>query len=1461
MRQNYNWQRYWCPRGGSTWLSESGYLYNPGPYNPQIVRFSQIATTPCLALLGEPGIGKSRTVEAEIAALAEQLRNTSDSTFLFDLHAYRSEDRLVRALFESREFTEWRNGSHRLHLFLDSLDECLLRVDTVAGLLVEEFKKYPVERLSLRVSCRTAEWPDLLENGLEEIWGDENFKVFELVQLRREDVAHAAQAEGLNSDSFLEEVETRSVGPLAAKPVTLKFLLNLFKRHRRLPSTQAELYESGCRILCEEENKSRLSSGLRGNLSATEKMAVAGRIAVVMTLANRAAVWTANDLGEATEEDVTIHDLAGWDEEAGGRRIEVTEDAVRKTLMTGLFNLRGAHRLGWAHQTYAEYLTAWYMRHAGLEADRVMDLLTHKGDPTGKLVPQLHETAAWAAGSSPELFRKIIDVDPEVLLRSDVASADVADRERLVSELLRLFDAGGARDNWGLRARYRHLKYPTLAAQLRPYIGDSSKGFLVRRVAIDVAEECKLGELQEDLVNLALNPSEDVPTRAQAAAAVSHIGDSETKAKLKPLAINTGTADKDDELKGYALMAVWPEHMKAEDLFRVITPPSESFFGAYFLFLSGRLMEGLQTGDLPTALGWVEKLKEDGDSSTTLGRLADEIILRAWEHLYEPGVIEAFAKAALSRLRRYEDVVGSRYGFEQEQEPLKVFIQDDEKRRRVLEAILQHIGDPKEEWSLLIRSGALRISTTDVGWLIDKYSTATSPTVRQTLLRLIVNSFAHEVDPEHVSALSAVRERDESRKVELEPVFCLNLETPEAEALRRNYELMVHWSKRHAEEPPLVEPPPSERVEVLLTRFEGGDLDAWWLLNRELTLEPRSTHYGSLLEPDLTVLPGWAAADERTKGRIIDAAKRYVLEGDPGRAEWFGTNKIWEPAYAGYRALLLLHDRDHGFLETLSTEVWGKWVPIILSFPTHSGGEREAPHRALLATAYRHAPKTLIDNLLALLDKANEGGEHFSISHKYDDCWDERFGKALLSKAKDPNLKPLYMGHLLDKLLEKEIDGALEYATSLIPTPPPGEGEARERAIIAAQELMAYAPDAGWPVIWPAVKPDADFGRAVSESLEYALRASKGSLFTKLGEENIAEYYIWLSRQYPHKDDHNPVGAHFVGPRESIAQWRDALLEYLKGRGTPAAVTAIERIAEALPELDWIKFTLLEARKSALTRTWTPLTPASVMSLLVEQRAHSSQSEPAPVHPPKPLLNSILEHPLSTIVSILIGTALELSPRSSPLASVAFFIIAWVLSVRMVYVLEHVRGKPKRLRLLITAGVSSITFVALLGICWWLLSAPEDSGQAAIGPPSSVQVTQQSPTGTPTPAPQAQPSTAAPPHPSPSLQATPTQTPPALAVAPVNFDVEVSLRGGSPRRLDVLLKAAGYKGPMLLEALDIQNLPDNTTDLYWGQSNVSKRGRHILPGEGYNFPGGADARQVYLFAKANIKVGISLRSR
>jgi hypothetical protein len=153
--------------------------------------------------------------------------------------------------------------------------------------------------------------------------------------------------------------------------------------------------------------------------------------------------------------------------------------------------------MGWAHQSYAEFLAAHYLVQHHMPPVQIMSLLAHPADPERKLVPQLHEAAAWLAGMMPAVFREIMNTDPDVLLRSDVATTDVNDRAALVENLLRLYDEGRLLDrDWSVRRQYRKLAHPGLAKQLRPYVCDNMKGKTVRCVAIHIAEACTLQTIQ-----------------------------------------------------------------------------------------------------------------------------------------------------------------------------------------------------------------------------------------------------------------------------------------------------------------------------------------------------------------------------------------------------------------------------------------------------------------------------------------------------------------------------------------------------------------------------------------------------------------------------------------------------------------------------------------------------------------------------------------------------------------------------------------------------------------------------------------------------------------------------------------------------------------------------------------------------------------------------------------------------
>ena len=281
---------------------------------------------------------------------------------------------------------------------------------------------------------------------------------------------------------------------------------------------------------------------------------------------------------------------------------------------------------------------------------QVMSVLVHPGDSERKIVPQLHESAAWLVSLKPDLFRAIMNVDPEILLKSDIATSDPRDRAELVQTLLRLFDQEKLVDRvLDLYRHYKKLNHPELAKQLYPYICDPQKGIVVRRVAIDIAEVCHQKDLQDDLLGIALNPQESLNIRVEAVRALAEIADTRVRAKLRPLATNDCREDINDQLKGWALYAIWPSNISAEELFSALTPPkNDNFVGMYHRFLSDELIKNLRPSDLEEALKWVQNQNLRGHLAFAFKKLLESILIKAWDNLSSADLICKFAKAILS---------------------------------------------------------------------------------------------------------------------------------------------------------------------------------------------------------------------------------------------------------------------------------------------------------------------------------------------------------------------------------------------------------------------------------------------------------------------------------------------------------------------------------------------------------------------------------------------------------------------------------------------------------------------------------------------------------------------------------------------------------------------------------------------------------------------------------------------
>ncbi|MBM4255791.1 MAG: hypothetical protein FJ147_07830 [Deltaproteobacteria bacterium] len=657
-------------------------------------------------------------------------------------------------------------------------------------------------------------------------------------------------------------------------------------------------------------------------------------------------------------------------------------------------------------------------------------------------------------------------------------------------------------------------------------------------------------------------------------------------------------------LKGCSLSAVWPNHLTAEELFTTLTlPKRENLYGAYQSFLLNNLAPHLQQVDLPAGLQWIERKQSELRIADSFRSLSDALMLQAWEHLDVPEVIGAFVRVALLRLEEHEGIFCHRPDLQSE----KTLQGNKTRRRQLLATILEMLCETGKEVDVLFYGNSHLVLETDIPWMIECLQSTPSEKIQQAWAQTIERCFNWSDRSQSNAILTACQEIPILAEVFAWFLKPVELGSPAAEKMKAAYLEKQRWENR-TQKKPLLDPPPTQRIGTLLNAFEQGNLEAWWQLNMEMALRSNGSRSHGDLEPDLTILPGWASADSLTKQRILEAAKKYVAEQKPEIHRWLESNSFHRPTFAGYKALRLLQQEEPDWLRTLTTEVWQKWAPTILAYPLSSGIEQKKIHRELLKHAYNHAPSQIIETLLALIDKENKEPQgQISILREVECCWDDRLTRAVLKKSQDEQLKPKALGYLLCSLLDHYVEEAKILAANLISSHTASDQGKKIKAIITASALLTHADDAGWSIVWPALQKDTEFGREVVATAVYDFR-EKVIPITQMAEDQLADFYVWLSRQYPHADDPQREDGGWVSARDEVSRFRDSVLLHLKDRGTLAAGQAIQTIARELPQLDWLKWTLLEAQHVTRQRTWIPPKPSDILAIARNQQGRLVQS-------------------------------------------------------------------------------------------------------------------------------------------------------------------------------------------------------------------------------------------------------------
>ena len=1144
----YDWQRRWIPIdiGSSDGTDETARARAAKAIwelrnTPDGVLFDEIRHVPCLILLGEPGMGKSRFVEREEQRLSSYLKNSADESILQKLDGSGSLDEVWRRLFGTDKYRNWKTGVHRLALFVDSVDQAGISAEHVVTAIANEFADADVSRLQLRLVCRDHDWSQTLADMLGHVWRgyDDtvgNVRVYQLAPLGLEDIglAAAANRSGIKDpEQFLKEIEDADALPLATVPITLEMLL---KETGYLTSSRVELYEHGLkRLLRGSEATSDLTYS-----ELERRFEIASRIAATMMLSRKHSIKVELDDVPDTSSALAVSDLVS--EVAN----ENDEGLIRATLDTALFH--GTSERTWAHQSFAEYLAAHCLSDKRITVE---EILAKTLAPDEKFASDLRDTLRWLIEMRTDVLGEVIKRQPMLVLTTDLSHLNDGEFRKLFEAILSLEDPYVySHETWNLR-NFR-AGHASAKSVLIPYLADTSRSQYLRLFVLRLVECLDIREIDDVLVRLALDKTEDQVLRQLAARRLGDVGSVEAKLRLKPYIFGR-VDDPEDDLKGYALHALWPDHLTADELFNALSPPKkENYWGSYKAFLvADSIIDKLRAVDLPVALKWVAAQPRQHEAPYSLRDLPGKIMRKAWENIHVPSVMDAFAQTAVIRMSRFDGIFNEPpYSYSNSQaldEIHQDFKAKTSKRRKLVLKCLEFMPLKDVRSFRLIHRWPPFVVAGDLDWLLGLLDSEADEVLRDQLAQLVAGLFPNLVaqgntiseryrDIDKVYKASA---RHPGLKKRTKQFFYVELDDPSAVSARKHHRTMKEIEENRKRQ--LAEVRPMAQLRYALDRVEAGDVLHLQSVIYALSHCPdgRSDSW-NYYKPDLTDFPLWNSCDKETQESIVKAALSFVVDLDviaPDSDEnWYETSSVSSIELSGYLAIFLLRKANPSALDEVSANWWKRWSKVVVWYPNALSPDdgRSDYHRKtralqkdILQTLYQYAPSVTLNNFRNLIVADDKRSSIVGQTlEKLDYLWNPAFETMLLEFLRASSLSPQGQRSILDFLLAKDSAEALRVAEAGIKS---GYSNQNEKDVLVefAASLMTSKSEFNWTVVWELIQNDDDIGRVIVENVaEEDWHAEK--FVSKLSAPELVDLFIWLEERYATSEDPQVDGVHEV---------------------------------------------------------------------------------------------------------------------------------------------------------------------------------------------------------------------------------------------------------------------------------------------------------------------------------------------
>lgn len=1182
------WKRYWVGQDSLSRIElDGGFLKLPTELQKRYTRdktadlkhLADLKETSCLILLGSSGLGKSH----ELRSIADDDAGDGRHRVChLDLRGRSDATSINKALFSRQEFKDWHDGKHALTLVLDSLDECQRRVGDVGQIICDELRPLLGTRpvLRLRLGCRSSEWNTTATAALNELFptpkdGPPAVQVFHLERLTREQVATAARHRVVNADTFLVEIDRIGLGALAAHPITLDLLLADLAAGRPLGRTRVEIYERGLRSLCADQHQ-RPTDASRNTSTPEQRLTLAARNAAIGLLSDRYAFeLSPEQASSASATSLSTDELIG---ESGGKTpIHATTRSLRETLLCGLFESTSDQTATWRHRSYAEFLAARHLN-ANLGTDELLSLFCDTTTSVPRLYPQLEEVAAWLAEMNASFFDQVADAHAEVFLRCDPHLLQPSIRERLTTAYLRRIANDDAEvPGWFTELPLDKLAHPDLSAQLRPIIFDSTRPWLVRRTALQIAADCCLGDLALDSVPLFF--STDTP-----AGLISVIGDllrtsSDEKICAALRAQLLAARSPSNEVIAWSVQVLWPDHLSGEELARLLPAPSTwENDGSLRHVCSYNIPNRSRIDQLPALLRWI---RDQGDTLNDYhnywgGIAKQHIAIRGLHHLDNTAVRVEFMALFAAQTHRSGHLLPR--GKEERDE-----VGETPMRRLLCQTVIEEHATLFADSFIWCASDNELLRPADLPWAVERLRKADAHDIRERWMH-----YAFMVFDGTLQAVALI-ESITDLLPQASTILAQRTSWKPEEYGRPHWEKTRHYQQIEDEKRRAKEPPFATIIAQALSAFDASDTNAMpWLLHHLEHYIPEPLPGTPI--PRGTRRNGWVEIDPELTRRIHAAYPQYLEQATERGLLLAEGGKETDHTLHARDCMLHVMAHEPAWFSSRPAPFWQAWQqPMLLLGQRGLPEELQARHANLILKLYHAAPVGFATALDAALLKT---GKHFfdlRLIQSPAIIADAAVRNVLLKHAQNSETTTSLAHELWALLLRDPMPEAESWLVAAAEAAPPN-------SFAAAVLLVHRTATQGTGVAEEMLRSD-DYLRSVCLALP-------GSGFTVCCDWGLRlppnlTLCIWEAMERivpPHSE---AIKSGNVTSEKGLYHLRNNLLNLFGANPTPERCVALRALqTRRLDDAGWIGQMLVRMRKQLRNGEWIRLSPRRARDFL-----------------------------------------------------------------------------------------------------------------------------------------------------------------------------------------------------------------------------------------------------------------------